>query len=72
MDLVKIPQKILWQEGIDYGASCFSGLNCEASKEFYAGDVEAANELGFMDTNETRQGGPEEFLKQCVVFPAYF
>ena len=37
------------------------------------GDVEGANEFGFMETDGTRQGSPEEFLKQCIVFPsAYF
>ena len=36
-------------------------------------DVEGANELGFMETDGTRQRSPEEFLKQCIVFPsAYF
>ena len=37
------------------------------------GGVGGANELGFMDTDGTRQGSLEEFLKQCIVFPsAYF
>ena len=37
------------------------------------GDVKGANEFGFMDRDGRRQGSPEEFVKQCIVFPsAYF
>ena len=62
LDLVKIPQKVLKLETVKLDRGF---MMCP-------GDVEGANELVFMDTDEARQGSPEEFLKQCVVFPAYF
>ena len=51
---------------------CFGTVELQRGFMMCPADVEGANEFGFMETDGTIQWSLEEFLKQCIVFPAYF